>query len=126
MNGEREMAPEANRAEPLHVLVVGCGLGGLACAIGCCREGLRVTVLEQASELAEVCITKISHLTYWRLTSRDRSRNSNTSQCRESDDAIWLDGPSHLRRPCHSFGIQSVFALHRWRGSFEQAGFSLG
>ena len=42
-----------NRA--LHVLIVGCGLGGLACAIACGHEGLKVTVLEQASELAEVC-----------------------------------------------------------------------
>jgi salicylate hydroxylase len=38
----------------MHVIVVGCGLGGLACAIGCRHEGLEVTVLEQSTELDEV------------------------------------------------------------------------
>ena len=38
----------------MHVIVVGCGLGGLATAIGCRHEGLEVTVLEQSAELAEV------------------------------------------------------------------------
>ena len=38
----------------MHVIIVGCGLGGLACAIGCRGESLEVTVLEQSAELAEV------------------------------------------------------------------------
>lgn len=46
--------PAMDSQRPLHVLVVGCGLGGLACAIASCREGLKVTVLEQGDELAEV------------------------------------------------------------------------
>ncbi|KAF2167567.1 hypothetical protein M409DRAFT_22372 [Zasmidium cellare ATCC 36951] len=36
------------------VIIVGCGLGGLACAIACRREGLDVTVVEAAKELSEV------------------------------------------------------------------------
>jgi salicylate hydroxylase len=43
----------------MHVVIVGCGLGGLACAIGCRHAGLEVTVLEQSAELAEVRHTPI-------------------------------------------------------------------
>ncbi|KAL7266673.1 hypothetical protein RUND412_010773 [Rhizina undulata] len=39
---------------PLHILIVGAGLGGLAAAIGIRRAGHLVTVLEQAPALGEV------------------------------------------------------------------------
>ncbi|KAL4916864.1 hypothetical protein BDW62DRAFT_218465 [Aspergillus aurantiobrunneus] len=39
---------------PLHIIVVGAGLSGLATAISCAQSGHTVTVLEQATELAEV------------------------------------------------------------------------
>lgn len=39
---------------PLHVLVVGGGLGGLAVAIALKQKGHQVTVLEAASKLGEV------------------------------------------------------------------------
>jgi salicylate hydroxylase len=38
-----------------HVAIVGAGLGGLAAAIGIARAGHRVTILEQAAALGEVC-----------------------------------------------------------------------
>jgi heterodisulfide reductase subunit A-like polyferredoxin len=38
----------------LRVIVVGAGLGGLACAIALTRRGHKVTVLEQSSQLGEV------------------------------------------------------------------------
>ena len=38
----------------LDIIVIGAGLGGLAAAISCALGGHRVTVLEQAKELAEV------------------------------------------------------------------------
>lgn len=40
----------------LHVGVIGAGLGGLAAAIGIARAGHHVTILEQATVLAEVCL----------------------------------------------------------------------
>jgi salicylate hydroxylase len=39
---------------PLHVGVVGAGMGGLAAAIAMARGGVRVTILEAATELGEV------------------------------------------------------------------------
>ena len=39
----------------LHIAVIGAGLGGLAAAIGIARAGHKVTIIEQASVLGEVC-----------------------------------------------------------------------
>lgn len=36
-------------------IIIGAGLGGLACAIACRRYGLEVIVLEQASKITPVC-----------------------------------------------------------------------
>lgn len=41
----------------LHVGIVGAGLGGLAAAISITRAGHRVTLLEQATGLGEVCFS---------------------------------------------------------------------
>jgi 2-polyprenyl-6-methoxyphenol hydroxylase-like FAD-dependent oxidoreductase len=41
----------------MHVLIVGAGLGGLSCAIGCRRKGLEVTILERDERLTEVFVT---------------------------------------------------------------------
>ncbi|KAF2766202.1 FAD/NAD(P)-binding domain-containing protein, partial [Teratosphaeria nubilosa] len=38
----------------LHIVIIGAGLGGLACAIACRHENLTVTILEKASALSEV------------------------------------------------------------------------
>jgi len=38
----------------LRVIIVGGGLGGLACAIALARRGHTITVLEQANQLGEV------------------------------------------------------------------------
>lgn len=38
----------------LHVAVVGGGFGGAACAIACARHGMKVTLLEQASQLLPI------------------------------------------------------------------------
>jgi salicylate hydroxylase len=38
----------------LRVIIVGGGLGGLACAIALARRGHTITVLEQATQLGEV------------------------------------------------------------------------
>ncbi len=41
----------------LRIIIVGAGLGGLACAIALARRGHKVTVLEQTAQLGEVCTT---------------------------------------------------------------------
>lgn len=38
----------------MKVVIVGAGLGGLACAIACCREGIDVEILERSPEIQEV------------------------------------------------------------------------
>ena len=39
---------------PLHIVIIGCGLGGLAAAHTLTQAGHRVTILEQASAISEV------------------------------------------------------------------------
>ena len=48
------MTAPQNPAGPLHVVVVGAGLGGLAAAIATRQAGHSVTICEQAAELGEV------------------------------------------------------------------------
>jgi salicylate hydroxylase len=38
----------------MKVIIIGSGIGGLACAIACAQEGLEVTILERAPELLPV------------------------------------------------------------------------
>jgi salicylate hydroxylase len=44
-------------AQPLRVIIVGAGLGGLSCAVACRLEGLQVVVLERAPEILPVGIS---------------------------------------------------------------------
>jgi salicylate hydroxylase len=39
----------------MKVVIIGSGIGGLACAIACAQEGLEVTIFERALELLPVC-----------------------------------------------------------------------
>lgn len=45
----------------VHVGIVGAGIGGLAAAIAISQAGARVTVLEAAEELGEVCLQHLDH-----------------------------------------------------------------
>lgn len=46
------------------VIIIGAGLGGLACAIACRRYGLEVIVLEQAPRITPVC-SNVSGTSTW-------------------------------------------------------------
>jgi salicylate hydroxylase len=41
-------------AQPLKIVIVGAGIGGLACAIASRRQGLNVVVLERTEKLTPV------------------------------------------------------------------------
>jgi NADPH-dependent 2,4-dienoyl-CoA reductase/sulfur reductase-like enzyme len=49
----------AAQQNPLHVVVVGAGLGGLAAAIATRQAGHNVTICEQAPALGEVCFRSL-------------------------------------------------------------------
>ena len=42
-----------------HICIIGAGLGGLAAAIGITRAGHKVTILEKAHRLGEVCSASV-------------------------------------------------------------------
>jgi salicylate hydroxylase len=44
----------------MKVVVVGAGIGGLACAIACRRQGLDVIVLERAAEI--LLVSRMLHV----------------------------------------------------------------
>lgn len=51
---ESKAVPPRPARVKLRIIVVGAGLGGLACAIALARRGHEMIVLEQATELGEV------------------------------------------------------------------------
>jgi monoamine oxidase len=58
----------------LKVIIVGAGLGGLACAIECRRKGHEVMVFENAPEIMRIGDTLV-HLTFEHIdTQGDRSK----------------------------------------------------
>lgn len=61
---------EQTSARKIHVGVVGAGIGGLAAAIALKRAGARVTLLEAARELGEVCFIGHSLMKKFQLTRR--------------------------------------------------------
>lgn len=44
----------AIKNNPLEVIIIGAGLGGLACAIASARQGLKPVVLERAEQIGAV------------------------------------------------------------------------
>jgi len=62
-NISSETSPPKTATVKLNVIIVGAGLGGLACAIALARRGHNVKVFEQASELGEVSTAGLFELT---------------------------------------------------------------
>jgi salicylate hydroxylase len=53
-DGPNHESPPLQAKLKLQVIIVGGGLGGLACAVALARRGHTITVLEQATQLGEV------------------------------------------------------------------------
>ncbi|KAJ5893406.1 hypothetical protein N7495_005097, partial [Penicillium taxi] len=53
-HGSSHVADAQQQKAIMKVIIVGAGLGGLSCAIACCREGLEVEILERSLEVGEV------------------------------------------------------------------------
>lgn len=63
LNGEPASLKVSLEAKvKLNIIVVGAGLGGLACAIALARQGHKVVVYEQTVVLAEVCPPYLTYL----------------------------------------------------------------
>lgn len=56
---------------PMHIAVVGGGIGGLAAALAVARTGHRVTLVERAARFGEIGLASS-----WPLTPRSLLRNS--------------------------------------------------
>ena len=52
----------------MKVIIIGAGLGGLACAITCRQESLEVVILERAPEISAVSVLWSGGLHYVLLT----------------------------------------------------------
>ncbi|KAF2094888.1 putative salicylate hydroxylase [Rhizodiscina lignyota] len=48
------LEPNGKSSRPLRVVIVGAGLGGLACGIACRQQGLEAVVIERAPEILEI------------------------------------------------------------------------
>lgn len=76
----------------MRVLIIGAGLGGLACAIACRKEGFEVVVLERASKIVPVSQTTLLPL-YIEMQLADGSALAD--RCGHSSPAKWdQSGPA--------------------------------
>lgn len=73
----------------MKVVIVGAGLGGIACGIACRRQGLDVTIFERAPELSEACDPSDSTLSFKHKTDR-RHRLGQAFKFRLMHVACWI------------------------------------
>ena len=103
-------------SEPMHIGIIGAGLGGLVAAIAIRRAGPRVTVLEQAAELKEVrssdfqppaftteSVTRLARAYKsppTQVTSSNDMDYSKSSRPSPSDPMPWSSVPTAMVRSC--------------------------
>jgi salicylate hydroxylase len=75
-----QQKPPLQAAVKLTVIVIGGGLGGLACAIALARRGHTVTVLEAATKLGEVSVGRYISKLVQADKLKDRGRYSNSAE----------------------------------------------
>ena len=94
---ERKLPIEAK--VKLQVIIVGAGLGGLACAIALSRRGHKVTVLEQAAQLGEVKFPPSQPFLQWSSLPRA------VSEANYLQVGAGIQIPSNSARLLHSWGL---------------------
>ena len=104
----------------LHVAIVGAGLGGLAAAISISLAGHRATILEQASELGEVCsyISSFSHPATNNPRSEPAYKSHPTPPPSSADSVSSPKLKLSLPNPIHSSSARTktgAFFLHNRR-----------
>ncbi|KIW12771.1 hypothetical protein PV08_07958 [Exophiala spinifera] len=105
----------------MKIIIVGCGLGGLACAIACHREGLQVLLLERAPSIlpvgAGIQIPPNATRIMQHFGLEDRLRQRGAVRIHSRNLLRYSDGHTLCNRPglddmVNDFGA-SYYVIHR-------------
>ena len=112
---------EASGKRPFKVIVVGAGIGGIACAVECHRRGYQVSMYDavkvKAPDISSLILGfRTAWRYYWTVITLFRSKLINSFPNSSQYVYRWSkDLDIKLRKLCgNSFGI----TLRRWDGEF--------